>query len=108
MNHPDLDDLELRANRMSDGMVVNRDKFAREVRALIREVRNWRNAHERAPSHTENPHAYSGMLATPVAMQPNGSWWPVDAMQRANRDGQRWAYRSIRSACPSMIQFLTP
>lgn len=57
MNHPDLDDLELRANRMSDGMVVNRDKFAREVRALIREVRNWRNAHERAPSHTENPHA---------------------------------------------------
>lgn len=50
MNHPDLDDLELRANRMSDGMVVNRDKFAREVR-------NWRNAHERAPSHTENPHA---------------------------------------------------
>ena len=32
------------------------------------------------PIHTENPHAYSGMLATPVAMQPNGSWWPVDAM----------------------------
>ena len=57
MNHPDLDDLELRANRMSDGMVVNRDKFAREVRALIREVRNWRNAHEQAPSHTENPYA---------------------------------------------------
>ena len=53
MNHPDLDDLELRANRMSDGMVVNRDKFAREVRALIREVRNWRNAHERAPSHAK-------------------------------------------------------
>jgi len=32
------------------------------------------------PIHTENPHAYSDMLATPVAMQPNGSWWPVDAM----------------------------
>lgn len=48
MNHPDLQDLDQRANRMLDGMTVNREKFARDVMAMTAELARWRDAHARS------------------------------------------------------------
>lgn len=44
----DLYDLDQRADRMLDGMNVNREKLARDIKTLTHEVRNWRRAYERA------------------------------------------------------------
>lgn len=46
-NHQDLTDLDQRADRMLDGMSVHRDKFARDVKTITQELRNWRDAFAR-------------------------------------------------------------
>ncbi|AXY83330.1 hypothetical protein [Acidovorax phage ACPWH] len=50
MTTTDLDDSDQRADRMLDGMAVNRERLARDTKALTAELRNWRRAHERAES----------------------------------------------------------
>lgn len=46
--HQDIDSLIERASRLADGMTINREAFARDAIALAKELRQWRNAHERA------------------------------------------------------------
>lgn len=51
MTHPDLDDLNQRTDRMLDGMSVNRQKLARDVREMSDELRRWRDAHARTKAN---------------------------------------------------------
>ena len=52
--HQDIDSLIERADRMLDGMAVNRDLFARDVKRMAAELVKWRDAHAR--SQPDNPH----------------------------------------------------
>lgn len=45
--HLDLDSITERANRQLDGMRVNHDTFARDVKTIADELRRWRDAHAR-------------------------------------------------------------
>ena len=44
----DLDSLTERAEKMLDGMTVNRGVFARDVKRMAAELRQWRDAHARS------------------------------------------------------------
>lgn len=46
--HQDIDSLTERADRMLDGMVINRDLFAHDVKRMAAELAQWRNAHARS------------------------------------------------------------
>lgn len=46
--HRDINSLIERADRMLDGMAVNRDLFARDVKRMAAELVKWRDAHVRS------------------------------------------------------------
>lgn len=54
MEHQDLNDLDVRADRMLDGMSVNRDKLARDIKTLTQELRNWRATFDRTKRESGN------------------------------------------------------
>lgn len=56
--HPDIDSLTERVDRMLDGMAVNRELLARDVKRMATELAQWRNAH--ALSQPKEPSANSG------------------------------------------------
>lgn len=58
--HPDLDSLEQRAARTLDGMTINRDLFARDVKRMSAELRQWRAAHARAEARTKTEPGFAG------------------------------------------------
>lgn len=60
MNHPDLDDLNARTERMLDGMLVNRQKLARDVREMSDELRRWRDAHARLQANGPKKEGFTG------------------------------------------------
>lgn len=60
MSHPDLDDLNERTDRMLDGMSVNRQKLARDVRAVSDELRRWRDAHARLKADGPKREGFAG------------------------------------------------
>lgn len=43
--HQDIDSLNERADRILDGMTINRQVFARDVKRMAAELTRWRNAH---------------------------------------------------------------
>ena len=46
--HKDIDSLTQRADRMLDGMTINREVFAKDVKRTAAELAQWRNAHARS------------------------------------------------------------
>lgn len=46
--HQDLDSLNERADRVLNGMSINRELFARDVKRMAAELAKWRNAHARS------------------------------------------------------------
>ena len=70
--HPDIDSLIDRADRMLDGMAVNRELFVRDVKRMTAELAQWRNAHarlqpKRPPEQTQRarePDPTSGDFST--------------------------------------------
>lgn len=46
-DNKDLDDLDQRADRLLDGMAVNRDKLVRDLKTATVELRRWRAAFDR-------------------------------------------------------------
>ena len=53
--HQDIDSLIERADRMLDGMAVNRDLFARDTKRMAGELAKWRDAHARSqPENLRN------------------------------------------------------
>ena len=46
--HQDLDSLNERADRVLNGMSINRELFARDVKRMAAERAKWRNAHARS------------------------------------------------------------
>ena len=53
--HQDLDSLNERADRILDGMTINRELFARDVKRMSAELAQWRNAHARTEAARSNP-----------------------------------------------------
>lgn len=45
LTQPDIDSLIERAQRMQDGMTINRDLFAKDVLRAALELKQWRNSH---------------------------------------------------------------
>ena len=43
--HQDIDSLTERADRMLDGMTIDRQVFARDVKRMAAELAQWRNTH---------------------------------------------------------------
>ena len=70
--HPDINSLIDRADRMLDGIAVNRELFVRDVKRMAAELAKWRNAHarlqpKRPPEQTQQarePSPNSGDFST--------------------------------------------
>lgn len=59
----DIESIIERANRMQDGMTVNRNAFARDVVKIAKELQNWRNAHARAEPENKKEEALNNAFA---------------------------------------------
>lgn len=60
--HQDLESLIERADRILDGMTINRELFARDVKRLAAEVAQWRNAHARSAPETASDPGFASVF----------------------------------------------
>lgn len=58
--HQDIDSLTQRADRMLDGMTINREVFAKDVKRISAELAQWRNSHERAAPRKASDGTFAG------------------------------------------------
>ena len=58
--HQDLDSIDHRADRVLDGMTINRDLFARDAKRMAAELRQWRAAHARTEARTKGEPGFAG------------------------------------------------
>lgn len=58
--HQDINSLTERADRMLDGMTINREVFAKDVRRMAAELAQWRNSHERTPPRKAADGTFAG------------------------------------------------
>lgn len=58
--HQDIDSLIERADRMLDGMAVNRDLFARDAKRMAAELAKWRDAHARSQPENLSKQKFGG------------------------------------------------
>lgn len=58
--HQDIDSLIERADRMLDGMIINRDLFARDVKRMAAELAQWRNTHVRSQPENLRKQKFGG------------------------------------------------
>lgn len=58
--HQDLDSLNERADRVLNGMSINRELFARDVKRMAAELAKWRNAHARSQPENARGSQFSG------------------------------------------------
>lgn len=60
--HQDIDSLNERAERMLDGMTVNRQLFARDVKRMAAELAQWRNAHARMEARSAGKRGFEDLF----------------------------------------------
>ena len=58
--HQDIDSLIERADRVLNGMTINRELFARDVKRMEAGLAQWRNAHARAEPDTARNSGFAG------------------------------------------------
>lgn len=58
--HQDLDSLIERADRFLDGMTINRELFARDVKRMAAELTKWRDAHTRSQPENLRKQKFGG------------------------------------------------
>lgn len=60
--HQDIDSLNERAERILDGMTVNRELFARDVKRMAAELAQWRNAHARMEARSAGNSSFEDLF----------------------------------------------
>ena len=60
--HQDLDSLNERADRVLNGMSINRELFARDVKRMAAELAKWRNAHARMEARSARKSGFEDLF----------------------------------------------